>query len=290
MGNLALNPLVEVSNLALEFTIFPLFFVQWLHRRNTLIGSLFFLPILAYHTILRIGADVRNPINLYPVQQDRYEANLILNCVFCALALSFTFVSDVWSLYLRRVTLLPIVEKIMTSWYRSKNQKKVASWFHILITLVAALASCVGQILYSYFMGPGNELLAWLLALLVPLPVWFLYGMYAWFWGDPIVFGADEEYILANGLQNEKSSNVLKLRRDNILKAVLPMPFFQFFGTLIMGGVRFTWDDIDVQWPVAIGVLAALVFILLLLMIVMYMRGRRERGNACDDAGDHYAR
>jgi MFS family permease len=245
---------------------------------------------LAYHIILRIGADVRNPLTLY-AGQDRDEANFILNCVFSALAVSFAFVSDVWSLYLRRVTLLPIIEKIMTSFYRSKKQKKVASWFHIMITLVAALASCVGQILYSYFMGPGNELLAWLLGLLVPLPVWFLYGIYAWWWGDSIVFGPDEEYILSNGgLQNEKSAEVLKLRRDNILKAVLPMAFFQFFGTLIMGGVRFTWDDIDVQWPVAIGVLAGLVFILLLLMIVMYMRRRRERGNTCDDDGDYYSR
>lgn len=290
MGNLALNPLVGISNLALEFTIFPLFFVQWWHRRGTMLGSLFVLPILAYHIIVRIGGGVANPLNLY-IGQDRDEANFILHCVFCALAISFAFVSDVWSLYLRRVTLLPIVERVMASWYRPKRENTVVSWLHIMITLLACFASCIGQILYTYFMRPGDELIGWLLGLLVPIVVWVVYGFYAWFWGDAVVFGAGEDYVSSTGIQSDKTDNAIKIRRDNILKAILPMAFFQFFGTLIMGGVRFTWDDVDIQWPVAIGVLAALIFILFLLVVVMYMRRRRRKGDAsCDDSGDYYMR
>lgn len=292
MGNLAVSPLPGVSNLALELTIFPLFFVLWWQKRKSIVGVFFVLPILAYHLIVRIGGNIQNPITDY-IGQDADDANFILNVIFCALAVFFSIVATTWSLYLDRVELLPIGNRMMAALYRSK--KPQVSYIHFFVTILAMLCSFVGQILYTHFMNtPGNELLAWLLGLLVPIPVFVAYGLYAYFWGDSLIFGGDENYIAENGIRNEKSMDLLKTRRDNILKAVLPIALFQFFGTLIMGGVRFTWDDVDIQWPVAIGVLAVLIFVLILMMIVMYVRRKQTKptldDSTCDDTGPYYAR
>lgn len=289
MGNLAVLPLPEVSNLALELTIFPLFFVMWWQGRQSFVGALFVLPIVAYNMIVRTGGNVANPVTIY-AGQNRDEANFILNTVLCSMAIVFSIVATFWSLFLDRVDLLPIGKRIIAAWYRSKNRQ--VSYVHFFVTILAMLCSCVGQILYTYYMNkPGNELLAWLLGLLIPVPVFVAYGFYAYFFGDPMIFGGDEDFIAENGVRNEKAIDLLRTRRDNILKAVVPMALFQFLGTLVMGGVRFTWDDVDVQWPVAIGVLGVLIFVLLLIAIVMYMRRKRKSkstATTCDDTGDYY--
>lgn len=307
---IAQSALVYIANLCVQYTIFPMIFAMWWTNRSLLRTAMAGVVFLfGYTLIVMLGANISNPLNYYG-GLDLEQAQLILGTVYGCLAIAYAFMGGGWAYFLQMPELLPFgvrqipgVDRVRRRLMKREGRKVytsaepdnqddgsggmprlVPSYQHFFVTIVAFLAAVgVPQVLYTYFMNiPGDELMAWMLGLLVPLPFYLLYWLYCRFAGDPAVFGRSRAYLEAdpNGenygwteAEIEKEDTKTRMR---VALAIWPMAILHFLGVLVLGAVRFYTNDVDNNWLFAVGWWALLLVLALLLGAVAYFRGRQK--------------
>ncbi len=312
---IAESSLVAVSNLCVQYTIFPMIFAMWFANRSLLRTAMSGVVFLfGYTLIVTFGANIGNPLNLY-TGLDLDQAQLIFCTVYDCLAVGYAFMGAGWAYFLKMPELLPFGARPIPGLERTRRRMirreghrvytpagpktqadtynnfgipgLVPSWQHYFVTIGFFLAT-VGapQVLYTYFMNiVGDELMAWMLGMLLPLPLYLIYYLYCRFAGDPAVFGPSEYYLKADpdGLDYGLSARELEKEAQKtsfrVAMAIWPMAILHFLGVMVLGAVRFYTDDVDNNWLFAVGWWAALLIIALLLGAVTYFRRREDESN-----------
>lgn len=341
MGNiLAASPLVAIANLLLENTVFPLVFAMWWFNRRGLESWKAVAYLWAYTLMIRLGAQVDNPLNLY-IGQDLADAQLIYLTIYTALGIGYAVLGSGWALFLDNCDLLPVAArfpsamqgqrrkvtyKMGDAYYENDTSPSAQeqsqdydnlnrwglpaslkpSWTHFFVTILAFLAAVAApQVVYSWYMGvTGDELMAWLIDLLVPPAIYALYLGYSWGWGDVYVWGPNEAYLTSRknnfGLSSEQIEKIVSETHARIATTLGPLAALHFLGVLVLGGVRMVSDDVDTNWLAACGLWGGLAIVLIVTAIVV--QGRRARRDkqarlsrrdkqpkgGCEDAADDY--
>ena len=312
---LAQSALVPVANMVLQWTGFPLMFAYWWYNRRFLSSWMTVVFLFAYQLLVILGNNITNPLNYFVFgSQDYYDANLIFNCVLPALAIGYALMGSGWALFLDGAELFPIGALIPAT-FNSKpytftfretdgsyvvDEKRTvaadpprwgirglrATWGHFLVSILAFLAIvAVPQILYTWYIGlpstnPGDELLAWMLNLWLPVPLYLLYGLWCFFVGDAYVFGPNERYLRQNREQfalvtSAQKKEIIADTNARVARTLVPLALAQFLTSLVLGGTRFITNDVDNNWLTAVGYWAFLLLVVVIMAIVL--RGRRNK-------------
>lgn len=317
---LAASPLQAIANLLVENTVFPMVFAMWWFNRRGLESWKAIAYLWAYTLMIRLGAQVDNPLNLY-IGQDLEDAQLIYLTIYTALGIGYAVLGSGWSLFLDACDLLPLAARFPASgmakkrrvtykmgeaYYQSdpapsaqeqaQNYETLnrwglpadlkPSWTHLFVTLVAFLAAVAApQVVYSWYMAvTGDELLAWLIDLLVPPAIYALYLGYCWGWGDVYVWGPNEAYLTSRknnfGLSSDQIEKIVSETHGRIATTIGPTAGLHFLGVLVLGGTRMVTDVVDTNWLVACGLWGGLAIVLVVTAIVVQgRRARREKAS-----------
>ncbi len=309
---LAAEPLVAISNLLVENTAFPLIFAMWWWDRRGLRSWMSIVFLWAFTLMVRLGANIANPLNLY-IGQDLSDATLIWLTIYTALGIGFAALGNGWSWFTDACDLLPFhalisggagTRKYRTTYklgdvYYESDPSSAADaqhetrnrfglpaslrpgWAHFGVTLIAfLLAVGATQVIYTWYMGiTGGQLIAWLVDLLAPAAVYaLLYGYYRGY-GDPYVFGPNEAYLTSKsnnfGLSSDDIERIVQETNGRIAITLGPIAALHFVSVLVLGGVRMGLDDVDINWLAACGLWLALFLVLVVVAIVV--RGRRAK-------------
>jgi hypothetical protein len=323
---IAHSDLVSVSNTNVKFGIFSMIFTMVTCSRSW--KSSLFAPflIILYHVLVTIGADIQNPLDDF-IGQDLFDANRILNiveiclCVFYSqLGWCFFRVLDIqeWLPLRRKLpTLVPVREHLMVVYSPTTKSfdtmmvpdkeshahrhwgisRSGPSWMYLIIALIYVLGAVCGmQVVYDQFISrAGDEVMAWLIDLCVPLGAGILFFIYCYFFPDPYVFGPNKSFLKGKsdtyGFSDEQIAVMNKATQQRVIWTVVPVVAFHFIGVLVLGGARVGIKNVDTNWLISVGLFAGFLILLTIIFIGMRMRASEKVGGGTrdlDDSADDY--
>lgn len=299
------SALVAISALGLRYSVCAMIVSMFLgqYQKRNWWG---FVPIyagfLAWQVIVMLGADVRNPLDLY-ILTDYDDAARIVNIIYPVECFFFCWIGFIFHKILSNIQIWQFTEKIP---YPLRSQEKPAmlvmpdgsytvrnivhdrnapvrnfgivgltqSWWQAILTFIVFLAMITPQIVYEYYVTKtGQELMAYLVNMICTPGVIVLFAIYCYIWPDPGTFGLTKPWLLARQdiykLQPEQIDMIDKDTKRRVLWTLLPIAAFALFGNAVLGGWRMIDPDADRMWLGMVGLWGAYALILLVILATM---------------------
>jgi len=289
-----------VADLGVQFTMFAMTFNMIIYSKGW--KGWYFTPlvILLWQVIVRTGGEVQNPLQSY-AGQPAIDANLMLNTVWGALLIGYSWLGWAWMGTLGGEELFPLRQKlpkprsgrqhtemIYNTQTKSYSAGQVADkgarapkrvwgvtglsvgWAHLGLTALYLLGGvCVAQVIYDqYMMRDNGQLTAFLVLVFLPLGVGLIYWGLCYLRPDPRIFGLTRAWFREHGDQGltpEGIEQVHKGTQQRVIWTIVPILAFTLVGDLVLGGVRYWSDDVNNTWIAAISIFGAF-FVLWLLV------------------------
>ena len=275
---IAQSALVAVANLNVQFTAFVMVSTMILcsprrnDRKDWKGWAFFVLAIYFYHMVVRFGANVQDPLDLYS-GQNYIDAKTILFIIDPILALAYGILGWAFARVLDIVDLVPMRKKVhfplrsppkfkfvidVNGQYVIQNMTEDAdkpgkkwgvvgltpSWFYIILALLWYLASfATAQILYDwYIQQAGSEWWSYLILCLLPIGGTILFVIINLVWTDPGTFGLTERYMKNNREKfNFDDKTLKKISRETmmrVIRSIVTPGALGIISNVILGGVR----------------------------------------------------
>lgn len=305
---IAQSALVAVANLNVQFTAFVMVSTMILcsprrnDRKDWKGWSFFVLAIYFYHMVVRFGANVQDPLDLYTTQ-NYIDARTILFIIDPILAFFYGLLGWAFARVLDIVDLVPMRKRVhfplrsqpkvkfvidSGGQYTIQNMSEdpdkpgkkwgvvglVPSWFQILISLVWYLGGfATPQILYDWFIQQaGSEWWSYIILCLVPIGATAVFLIICLVWTDPGTFGLTERYMKNNrdqfNFDDKQMKKIAGETRMRVVRSIVTPGALGIISNIILGGVRLGWYDADPQWIASVALWGAYFLILLLVVAI----------------------
>lgn len=297
------SKLPELATLVPGMTVGAMAFAMWFYSQNKSGFAVASTFLMWYSVTIRESLNVNNPLSLY-VGADLVQGKVIYNEVLLTLCLVFgligTFVGSVTGIcsLIPIYACLPGTASIRNSYQRTTNGYPILphtglnAWnmndlprpyIGVAINLFSFILSVIiPYVVFEHYMDTHSTLAVCVLILVSiagPAVGWGLNKV----WVSAYIFGAHKNNIkelghryYGKGLDEEKYREVV--HRDTtranarINKTFLSIGAFTVLGNLILGVVRLANDDVDMNWPFAVGVGAFFIILTAIVGIVLHYR------------------
>lgn len=326
---IAQSALVAVANLNVQFTSFVMVSTMILcsprrNDRKDWKGWCFFvLAIYFYHMVVRFGADVQDPLDLY-IGQNYIDARTILFIIYPILALAYGIIGWAFARVLDIVDLVPMRKRVhfplrsppkfkfvidASGQYTIQNMTEdpdkpgkkwgvvglVPSWFQILISLLWYLGGfATPQILYDWYIQiAGNEWWSYLILVLVPLGATVIMLIICLVWTDPGTFGLTKRYMDSQrdkfNFDKKTLNKIASETQMRVVRSIVTPGALGIIGNVVLGGVRLGWYDADPQWIASVALWGAFALVLLLVVAISRFNSnpfRKGKNKPVKDGGN----